>query len=72
MDLAEDTFLQKHQLKAEEYRVRSREAFAAAEGATLDRVREQRRASAEVWADMAQAEEARLATRRAYLSDAAR
>jgi hypothetical protein len=71
MDVAEDTFIQKHQLKAEEYRSRAREAFVAAEGATLDRVREQRRASAEVWADMAEAE-ARLVTRRAHLSESAK
>lgn len=72
MDLPADATLLKHHLKAEEYRARAREALGAAEGTTLDRVREQRRAAAATWADLADAEEARLATRRARLADGAK
>jgi hypothetical protein len=73
MDLPAGPTLHKHQLKAEEYRARAREAFAAAESATLDRVREQRQAAAASWTDLADAEEARLAaTRRASVSESAK
>lgn len=54
----------KHELKAEEYRNRAREASAAAEGATLDRVREQRLAAAVTWSELAEAEDARARSRR--------
>lgn len=69
VDVPADPTLRKHQLKAEEYRARAREAFTAAESATLDRVREQRQAAANTWADLATAEEARLVTRRARLAE---
>jgi hypothetical protein len=68
MDLAADPTLRKHQLKTDEYRARAREAFAAAAGATLDRVREQRQSAAAVWVGLADAEEERLNTHRARLS----
>lgn len=69
MDVPADTFLLRHQLKAEEYRARARDAFAAAESTTLERVRDRRQAAALSWADLADAEEAQLATRRARLSE---
>lgn len=72
IDRPADPTLMKHQLKAEEYRARARDAFAAAESTTLDRVREQRQAAAATWADLADAEEARLVTRRARLVEAAK
>jgi hypothetical protein len=72
MDVPHDPTLRKHQLKAEEYRARANEAFAAAASATLDRVRDQRQAAASSWAGLADAEEARLADRIARLSQAAR
>jgi hypothetical protein len=71
MDVAVDPTLRKHQLKTEEYRARAREAFDAAASATLDRVREQRQSAAAIWAGLADAEEERLATRRARLLEAA-
>lgn len=72
MDVPADPTLRKHQLKTDEYRARAREAFAAAASATLDRVREQRESAAAIWAGLADAEEARLATRRARLSEVSR
>lgn len=72
LDLPVDATLHKHQIKAAEYRARAREAFAAAESTTLDRVREQRHAAATSWADLADAEEARMATRRARLAEGAK
>ena len=63
-----DSTLQKLKLKAEEYRARAREAFADAESATLDRVRDQRQAAAATWADLADSQEARIEDRRARLS----
>jgi hypothetical protein len=72
MDLSVDPTLQKLKLKAEEYRARAREAFAAAESATLDRVRDQRQAAAATWADLADAEEARIEDRRIRLSQGAK
>jgi hypothetical protein len=72
MDVLADPTLRKHQLKAEEYRARAREAFAAAESTTLERVRVQRQAAAASWADLADAEEARLAERRLRLADGAK
>lgn len=71
MDLPRDPTLHKHQIKAEEYRARAREAFAAAESTTLERVRDQRQAAAASWAVLADAEEARLVTRRARLLESA-
>ncbi|CAN7605981.1 hypothetical protein LJR164_004500 [Phenylobacterium sp. LjRoot164] len=67
IDSSLDPALQRFQLKAEEYRARAREALAEANGATLDRVREQRQASADTWAGLASAEEARIVSRRARL-----
>jgi hypothetical protein len=61
--------LLKHELKAEEYRARAREAFAAADGETLDRVRELRRAAAATWTDLADAEDVRAVGRRARLAE---
>jgi hypothetical protein len=72
MDLPAGPTLLKHRLKAEEYRARAAEAFAAAESATLERVREQRRAAAATWADLAEAEEARLVTRQTRFSQGAK
>lgn len=72
MDVPADATVRKHQLKAEEYRARARDAFAAAESTNLDRVREQRQAAAATWADMADAEEARLLTRQARLLEGAK
>ncbi|MFC3067962.1 hypothetical protein [Phenylobacterium soli] len=72
MDVSADAVLHKHQIKADEYRARAREAFAAAEAATLDRVREQRQAAAASWAELADAEDARLVTRRARLAEGAK
>lgn len=63
-----DPTLQKLKIKAEEYRARARDAFAAAESATLDRVRDQRQAAAATWADLADVEEARIEDRRMRLS----
>lgn len=54
----------KHELRAEAYRARARDAFASAEEATLERVREQRRAAAVTWSDLADAEDARALSRR--------
>jgi hypothetical protein len=70
--LADDATLRKARLKAEEYRARADEAFAAAESATLDRVRAQRRAAAATWAELAEAEEARFAARKARLLEGAK
>jgi hypothetical protein len=67
-----DPTLHKLQLKAEEYRARAREAVAAAESATLDRVRDQRQAAAASWADLADVEEARFEDRRIRLSQGAK
>lgn len=49
----------KGEIRAAEYRARAREALASVESAPLERVREQRRQSAAVWTEMAEAEEAR-------------
>jgi hypothetical protein len=54
-----------HDLKAEEYRARARAATAAADSATLTRVRERHEQAARTWADLAEAEDARVVTRRA-------
>lgn len=59
----------KHELKAEEYRARAREASAAAEAATLDHVRAQRQQSADTWTGLADAEEARALSRRERLPE---
>ena len=72
MDLAAEPALRKQQLKAEAYRARAREAFAAVESATLERVRELRETAAAIWADLADAEESRLLARRARLAESAR
>jgi hypothetical protein len=53
----------KGELRAEEYRARAQEALASVEAASLDRVREQRRQSAAIWTEMADAEEARARIR---------
>ncbi|HSZ51990.1 MAG TPA: hypothetical protein VK801_10505 [Caulobacteraceae bacterium] len=58
--------------KVEEYRAREREALAFAEETTLDRVREQRRRAAAIWTAMADAEEARVLSRSAATTQAAR
>jgi len=54
----------KHEIRAEEYRARARETFAAAQDATLERVREQRHAAAATWIALADAEDARGLSRR--------
>ena len=64
-----DAAMLKYELKAEEYRARAREAFAAAEGATLERVREQRRAAATTWSELAEAEDARARSRRVITTE---
>jgi hypothetical protein len=71
MDLPSDATLRKHQLKADEYRARARDAHAEAQSATLDRVRDQRQAAAVSWSDLADVEEARLADRKARLAELA-
>jgi hypothetical protein len=50
----------KGELRAAEYRARANEAWASAESAALDQVREQRRHAAAVWTSMADAEDARV------------
>jgi hypothetical protein len=54
-----------HDLKAEEYRARARAASVAADSAVLARVRERHEQAARTWADLAEAEDARVVTRRA-------
>jgi hypothetical protein len=57
--------MHKHDIKAEEYRVRARAASAAADSATLAQVRERHEQAARTWWDLADAETARAMTRRA-------
>jgi len=71
-DFRPDPTLQKLQLKADEYRARAREASAAAETATLDRVRDQRQSAALTWTDLAESQDARIEDRRLRLSRGAR
>lgn len=59
------SIIPKHQLKAEEYRARAEAASAAADSATLARVREQHHQAARTWSELAQAEAARSESRRA-------
>lgn len=56
--------MHKSELKAEEYRARAREASEAAQATPLERVRAQRQQSADTWAGLAEAEEARIHDRR--------
>jgi len=49
----------KGELRAMEYRAKAQEALASVESAGLERVREQRRRSAAIWSEMADAEDAR-------------
>jgi hypothetical protein len=72
LDLPDDPTLQKLRLKAEEYRARARDDFAAAESTPLDRVRDQRQAAAASWAELADIQDARIADRRRRLSQGAR
>jgi hypothetical protein len=60
----EGAAMSKHELKADEYRARAKEASAAADSATLARVRERHEQAARTWSDLAEAVEARTLTRR--------
>jgi hypothetical protein len=51
--------MNKAEVRAHEYRTRAEEASLSIDDATLDRVREQRRASAATWTAMADAADAR-------------
>jgi hypothetical protein len=60
----EGAAMSKHELKADEYRARAKDASAAADSATLARVRERHEQAARTWSDLADAVEARTLTRR--------
>jgi hypothetical protein len=64
--------LSKHELKADEYRKRAREAFAAADAEPQERMRERRRAAAASWADLAADQEVRAAAHRARQPETAK
>jgi len=53
--------MNKAEVRAHEYRARAMEASQSVDAATLDRVREQRLASAATWTAMADAADARAA-----------
>jgi hypothetical protein len=61
--------LLKHELKADAYRARAREAFAAADREPLPRVRDRRRAAAATWVGLAIEEDVRALARRARLPE---